>query len=390
MKVLFWTHSSGKRGMYGGDVCLLNLAKELNKTIDVAVAFPSEGMLVDAMRKAGVKVYVLRSRYGLTTFPNPKYVPWYKYPVRLFKQMVRRRIAMYYLDRLVREYQPDIIHTNVGPLDHAHFIAAKHGIPHVWHLREYQDKDFNMHFIPSMRKFRKLIKHPNNHCITITKDIFRHFNLDEARDCVIYDGVFEAKGENKKADKQPYFLFVGRLEAAKGLDTLIEAYTSYIRQGGTYKLLVAGGVNNPDHVEHCRQMVSEAGLDEKVDFLGFRSDCYDLMAHASALIVPSHFEGFGFITAEGMYNNCLVIGRDTAGTKEQFDNGLALTGQEIALRFTTNEQLTRHLLDVEHNGQAYYADMIARAFTTVNHLYTLDEDARQVKQFYNKVLHQSS
>lgn len=40
-----------------------------------------------------------------------------------------------------------------------------------------------------------------------------------------------------------------------------------------------------------------------------------------ALIVPSPFEAFGLITAEAMFNKCLVIGRDTAGTKEQFDNG---------------------------------------------------------------------
>ena len=45
------------------------------------------------------------------------------------------------------------------------------------------------------------------------------------------------------------------------------------------------------------------------------------MSKALALFVPSSFEGFGFITVEAMFCGCLVIGRNTGGTKEQFDNG---------------------------------------------------------------------
>lgn len=60
----------------------------------------------------------------------------------------------------------------------------------------------------------------------------------------------------------------------------------------------------------------------QVVFLGMRKDIYSLMKDAMALIVPSYWEGFGFITTEAMFNGCLVIGRNTSGTKEQFDNGL--------------------------------------------------------------------
>ncbi len=76
---------------------------------------------------------------------------------------------------------------------------------------------------------------------------------------------------------------------------------------------------------------------------------YDLMNRATALIVPSPFEAFGLITAEAMFNKCLVIGKDTAGTKEQFDNGQRKYNKEIALRFTNEQQLTTHLTDIEQN-----------------------------------------
>jgi glycosyltransferase involved in cell wall biosynthesis len=38
------------------------------------------------------------------------------------------------------------------------------------------------------------------------------------------------------------------------------------------------------------------------------------MAHATALIVSSYHEGFGFITVEAMFNGCLVIGNNKGGT----------------------------------------------------------------------------
>lgn len=385
MRVLFWQHSSGQKGMYGGDLCLLNLASELNKTVEVAVTFPdAEGALVEAMQKAGIKVYIL-PKYGLTIYPA--HVHWIKYPVRICKERVKRWRAMRYLKRVIDDFHPDIIHTNVGPLDHAHFVAKKHGIPHVWHLREYQDKDFDMHFIPSKGQFLKLLQHPNNHCIAITKDIFRHFGLHEQRDRVIYDGVFAEKTDNSsRPEKGDFFLFVGRAEVAKGLHDLIDAYIDYVAQGGTFNLLVAGGEHDSAYFRQLRQKIGSHGLDNKVRFLGFRSDCYDLMAKAAALVVPSRFEGFGFITAEAMYNNCLVIGRNTAGTKEQLDNGLRLTHQEIGLRFNDNHEITQHLLSVERNGQAHYADMIGRAFATVNQLYTVQACVAQVKKFYMEIL----
>ena len=50
-----------------------------------------------------------------------------------------------------------------------------------------------------------------------------------------------------------------------------------------------------------------------------------------------------------MLNNCLVIERDTAGTKEQFNNGLKDTGEEIGLRFKTVEELTMRMIEVSNN-----------------------------------------
>lgn len=58
------------------------------------------------------------------------------------------------------------------------------------------------------------------------------------------------------------------------------------------------------------------------------------MAEASAIIISSQSEGFGRVMAEAMYNGCLVDGKNAAGIKEQFDNGLQFCDQEIGIRYS--------------------------------------------------------
>jgi len=91
---------------------------------------------------------------------------------------------------------------------------------------------------------------------------------------------------------------------------------------------------------------------------------------------------------EAMYNKTLVIAHNTAGTKEQLDNGVKLTGNEIALRYNTETELTQHLLTVSSVPLEQYSQMIERAYTTVSKLYTTEQNAQQVMQFYKDILRQ--
>ena len=121
-----------------------------------------------------------------------------------------------------------------------------------------------------------------------------------------------------------------------------------------------------------------------IDFLGNRDDIYELMRGAEALVVPSRFEGFGFTTAEAMYNRCLVIGKDTAGTKEQFDNGLKMTGSEIGIRFNNVRELTDSLFMVQH-ADGSFEDMKDKAYKVVTRMYTVERYAEQIEKYYETV-----
>ena len=291
-----------------------------------------------------------------------------------------------YAEKIIKETKPDIVHTNVGPLDIANDACKELGIPHVWHCREYQDLDFRMHYFPYQKKFRILLRDTNNHCVAITKAIFNYWQLQEDKDFVLYDGVFsEHQLPSLTANKRNYFLFVGRIEPAKGALFLLEAFKKFVCRNPEYQLLLAGAYNvdNPYYKKCTRYVEKNLILKKKVFFLGDRTDVFRLMTDATALVVPSEFEGFGFISVEAMLNKCLVIGRNSAGVKEQFDNGLYMNKNEIGLRFNDEDEL---LCCMNKAVSQNYDEMKKNAKETVCKLYSIEENVKQLFTLYEKIV----
>ena len=384
MRILYIINPGAERGISGSHRAILNLIIEVIKDRNntVAAVIPREGFFSELLENKGIKCYY-PFRYTLTSNPSLKFdkkvIERY---LRYLMMLYRRLRARQDLNKIIDEFKPQIVHTNVGPLDIANTICKKKNIPHVWHLREYQDL-IGFHFFPSKKKYYQNIQSENNHIIAITQGIFNHFKLGN-KDKVIYDGVFDKKSTlSVDISKKEYFLFVGRISESKGVFFLLESYLNYIMKGGDTELLLAGSEMDRVFYNKCQSFVKNNQLNDKVSFLGVRSDIDSLMQHAKALIVPSMYEGFGFITAEAMYNKCLVIGRNTTGTKEQFDNGFNLFNREIGYRFNTKDDLALCLFNADSFGNS---QMLEDAFNTVNKLYSNQECTKQVLAFYNEIL----
>lgn len=376
----------------GASIALLNIIKGLPTTIDVGVMLPAqEGWLVDELKQCNCNLFF--SNYEMMVYPVAsirKYGRWnpvgyLKFCKGLYNKFWKREKAREDLRNIINEFHPDIVHCNCGPLTFSLKVCQEMDVIHVWHIREYTKMDMNLDMIPTFSLFKKGLKQQSNHCIAITKGIFDFFELQEGKDKVIYDGVFDIPQQKKFVDyaKENYIIAAGRIEPAKGTLMLLEAFSKFHKNHFDIKLLLAGGFSNPQYLEQCKTFVSDNRLEESVLFLGERNDVYQLMQKARFLVVASPSEGFGFITAEAMLNSCLVIGRNTAGTKEQFDNGLQLTGEEIGLRFETTEELVDRMEDALNNPNVH---MREKAFEVVTQKYTIQSHIQQLVNFYNDIL----
>lgn len=349
------------------------------------VLFPAADGMCELYSKKGIPTAVLN--YRMAVYPPLRH--WKDYVMflpRLCGRILVNYTASRKLVNIVRAFQPDIIHSNVSVLDIGYKVAKQLRIPHIWHIREYADRIGLYHYPIRFCFLRKLKKH--SYAICITKDIQRYYNLDADNSCVIYNGVCSESQIRFSPHKKNYFLFAGRLESAKGVGELLIAFADFckLRPNSEIQLKIAGDTKNVHYYSFLLNEVKRLHIEERVDFLGMRKDVNDLMADAYLMIAPSKFEGFGRITAEAMQNGALVLGHNTAGTKEQFDNGLEITGEEIALRYSNHQELVMAMCEVVDNGIEHYFPMIERSQQVVKELYSTECSVRKVYDFYKLIL----
>ena len=122
-------------------------------------------------------------------------------------------------------------------------------------------------------------------------------------------------------DSQITLCYVGGLSELKGTDDLIEACRLLNARGykDSYRLLIAGR-GNEAYEARLRDRINQYELDN-IEMLGFRTDVPQVMEQADVSIVTSRCEAFGRVTVEAMLTGNLVLGADSAGTKELLQDG---------------------------------------------------------------------
>ena len=292
------------------------------------------------------------------------------------------------VEAFFKENRIDLVHSNTGVVRIGFDAAQKAYIPHIYHIREYGDLDFAIHYFPRKQSFYKQLNVQHSYSICITKDIQRyHHQQERPTSRVIYDGIFDSQELMPENNAKDFYLYAGRIQPAKSLDQLLLAYKCYAEQSRhPLPLKVAGSNSNNAYYKEQIRFIKDNKLTDKVELLGECDNIASLMRQARALIIPSRNEGFGFCMPEAMQQGCLCIARNTGGTKEQLDNALEMTGREIALRYENTEQLAGLLSEVANHQASAYDDYTENAFKVVNQLYTKEIHAKRVFEFYNDIL----
>lgn len=241
-----------------------------------------------------------------------------KWPLRFLRIFLYKIISRIELAKIIRIENPDIIHTNVGVIHEGLLLANSMCIPHVMHLREYQDLGFNWRILPSKYYYEKLLR-KSDVIISISKGVLEHFQLQNCSHAkVIYNGIFNKNKLKFEENKLNYFLCLSRISPEKRQQDVIEAFAEFYKTHTNYKLIIAG-FGQDEYIDFLKEKAICLGCSQSVEFIGFISDVFPYLTKARGLIVASTLEGFGRMTAEAYFAGCLVIGRDTGGTKEIMD-----------------------------------------------------------------------
>lgn len=384
MKILYF--ALGGRG--GSDKALTDLLSVLCRDYDVEplVVCSMSGIIPD-LQRLNIPYIQYSFEWALCPLTNTLKDRVLYFPRRL-KAMLKRKFDQHRLQKLIEEFHPDIIHSNVGVINIGCYLGIETGIPHIWHLREYQTLDHGMHYIWGIGNLKNYLR-KNKYNIGITKGIYDFFELRKPG-IQIYDGVRPKRESLTIKNPKGYFIFAGFLFAGKGIDDLLHAYKKYIDMGGNSGLYILGKFDETNRFhQSLKRFVDEKELDG-VKFLGFREDVDALMSESTAVIVSSQFEAFGRVACEAMFNGALVIGKNTAGTKEQFDNLDEFAGENIAFRYNTEDELVKRMFEADNISLSKRANMLKTQFELVNKLYTNEESASKVYKYYQEIVNRKN
>lgn len=163
-------------------------------------------------------------------------------------------------------------------------------------------------------------------------------------------GLLTSLTSSKLSLPNRYALFVGKLEARKGVHYLLQ---SMKRNPNLIDVVVAGG--GPEF-DQLTRMASKLGLSEKVHFLGpvEFNDLREIYSGASFLIVPSLAEGLPLVMLEGMSSGLPVVASKISGMEQVLEDGMNgflirpgdVNGLAQAInRLWTDENLTEKMGD---------------------------------------------
>ena len=110
--------------------------------------------------------------------------------------------------------------------------------------------------------------------------------------------------------------FVGRLEARKGIIDLANAWR-FIAEWLPKSHLVITGTGAEE--AEARRILGESS---RVHWLGYRRDVPSILKSLDVLIMPSHWEGFGFVAAEALLAGTPVVASRASSLPELMINGV--------------------------------------------------------------------
>lgn len=222
-----------------------------------------------------------------------------------------------------------------GDVNWVHFVHAAYvpesraGRLHSWKTRYHHRRSLNQE-AASLRRARVVIANSER----TRSDLIERVGLDGARIRTVYLGVdperFRPISAAERAGIRASLgwpsgdvrvAFVGGLgDRRKGFDTVFAAWRLLLsdREPNAVLVVVGRGVE----LEIWKRLAAKAGMDGRIEFLGFRDDVPRVLAACDALVSPSRYESYGLVVQEALCTGIPALVSRDAGIAERYPAGL--------------------------------------------------------------------
>lgn len=278
--------------------------------------------------------------------------------IRTLRKEFQNKRRMKRISSILLNWGADVLVSNTCVVTLGTSLSRVCNIPHIWHIREFGDLDWDFQPDHGFNQRRSQVK-ASDLVIFISNAVAQHHYEQIGlsafkRSVILPNGIgsrktLQARSRNHRSTGQTSFLIAGMIKPSKGQFDAVRALTRLRKNRLDAKLTVAGA----GAVEDLRTFSESLGCQNWVEILGHVNDLDQIYASADCGLMCSANEGFGRVTAEYMSYGLPVIGRNSGATPELIDDrdtGLLYDGTVDDLA-TKMEWVCRHPEEAKQIGQ---------------------------------------
>lgn len=287
----------------------------------------------------------------------------------------------FHLAGLLKKEAVDVLHSNNWSTFVESVIARKiAAIPVLLHAQHGIEKNEAKQESPRKRFFRNRLRFISSlmcDCVVVVSQATRDFVCKEwgtstQKVTLIYNGVDvdsflqrDIEGEQLRSSLQIskddiVIGSVGRLMPVKNYPCLVKAFSKISSSQDNVRLMLIGDGNQYGEL---RRLANSMGLDDKVIFLGQRSDVKKLLSVLDIFVLPSFSEGVSLALLEAMAAEIPVVATNVGGNPE-----VVIPGENGLLVPSNNEtELANALMSLVDNKEKRSELALAAHDRVANH-----------------------
>ena len=324
MKNILFLHAGAE--MYGADKVMLDLITRLDKSkYHPYVILPTEGVLVDALKKNELDVVVMLYPIMRRKYFNPKGIIEYFFNLKKYTSII---------EKYAKDKKIDLIHTNTAATLEGSFVARRLHIPQLWSIHEIIVSPKMMYIFTS-----KLISKYSSSTITDSGAVKRHldasgfFKKNDVK--VIYNGV-DANRFNPNVSCEYLYTewniprnakvigMMGRVNSWKGQHDFLKAVNIILEKySDVYAVFVGAAFDGEEWREkELADAIAISPYKDRIINKGYRTDSEGIYKLFDVFVLPStNPDPLPTVVLENMATGNPIVGYRHGGICEMVKEG---------------------------------------------------------------------
>ncbi|MFA9398101.1 MAG: glycosyltransferase family 4 protein [Clostridiaceae bacterium] len=312
--------------MYGADKVMLDLICNLDKSKYTAyVILPTEGVLVDALKKENINVQVIPYPIMRRKYFNPKGIIQYIFRVIKYSKMI---------GKIAKQNHINIVHTNTSATIEGCYVSRRLKIPQLWSIHEIIVSPKIMYKVTSW-----LIAKYSSITITDSGAVKKHLDASgyfkEGAVKVIYNGV---NGEHFMPDSECRYLYdewdipkdariigmMGRVNSWKGQGDFLKASNILMaKHPDLYTVFVGSAFEGEEWREkELTDAIAMSNYKDRIITRGYRDDSKGIYKLYDVFVLPStNPDPLPTVVLEAMATGKPIVGYKHGGVCEMVRDG---------------------------------------------------------------------